>query len=153
MHSERDTEIRLSPRIVIAPDEIQWSFARSSGPGGQNVNKVATKATLRWSVAESPGVESGVRERFMETYASRLTVEGVLVLSSQRYRHQSRNVDDCVDRLRAMLASVAEPPKVRRRRRRSRSSIEARLRDKRQTSERKAERRPPREECERHDCG
>lgn len=146
MPRQRDTEIRISPQVVIAPDELQWSFARSSGPGGQNVNKVATKATLRWVVADSVGVEPGVRERFAETYASRLTREGVLVLSSQRYRHQSRNVDDCIDRLRAMLASVVQPPKVRRRRRRSRSSIEARLRDKRQTSERKAGRRLPRED-------
>ena len=146
MPKQRETEIRLSPGIVIAPDEIEWSFARSSGPGGQNVNKVATKATLRWRVAESDGVDPDVRERFAETYASRLTGEGVLVLSSQRYRQQSRNVDDCVGRLRAMLASVAAPPRVRRRRRRSRGSIEARLREKRRTSERKASRRPPSEE-------
>ncbi|MCA9102196.1 MAG: alternative ribosome rescue aminoacyl-tRNA hydrolase ArfB [Pirellulales bacterium] len=139
----RDNEVRVSPRIVIGPDEIEWNFARSSGPGGQNVNKVATKATLRWRVADSPGVAADVRERFAEAFASRLTDAGVLVLSSQRYRQQSRNVDDCLDRLRAMLASVAVAPRQRRRRRVSRAATEARLEEKRRTSQRKTMRQPP----------
>ena len=93
--------------------ELRFSYARSSGPGGQNVNKVESKAVLRWDVARSRAVPADVRARFLARFGSRITGEGELVLASQRYRDRERNVADCVAKLQAMLAEVAAPPKPR----------------------------------------
>ena len=79
--------------------ELRFSFARSGGPGGQNVNKVESKAVLRWDVARSRAVSGAVRARFAERFRHRITTEGELVLASQRYRDRERNVADCVEKL------------------------------------------------------
>src|SRR5438309_5135823 len=86
------------------PDrEFAWTFVRSGGPGGQNVNKVASKAVLRWDLAGSPSVPAEVKARLRTLQRRRVTTEGELVLNSQRYRDQERNKEDCLEKLRAML--------------------------------------------------
>jgi ribosome-associated protein len=121
--------------------EVRFSFARSSGPGGQNVNKVESKAVLRWDVARSAGIPGAVRARFLERFARRITAEGELVLASQRYRVRERNVADCIAKLRAMLDEVAKPPKPRKPTKPTRASKQRRLDAKKVQSRKKADRR------------
>jgi ribosome-associated protein len=129
--------------VAVAPPlgELRFSFARSSGPGGQNVNKVESKAVLRWDVGASRSVPAAVRARFRTRYAKRITEDGVLVLTSQRHRERERNVADCLAKLGAMLAEVATPPKPRKATRPSRAAKERRLAEKKRAARRKAERR------------
>ena len=127
--------------VALPLAELRFEFARSSGPGGQNVNKVESKAVLRWDLGASRAVPAAVRARFRERYAKRITGEGVLVLSSQRHRERERNVADCLAKLGAMLAEVATPPKPRKATRPSRGAKERRLAEKKRASRRKAERR------------
>jgi ribosome-associated protein len=126
-------------RIPLAEFEI--TFARSGGPGGQNVNKVNSKAVLRWSVRNSPALPDAVRQRFLHKYAARLTNEGELLLTSQRYRDAPRNSQDCQEKLREMLLAVATPPKRRRATRPTKGSVERRLKAKRKQSAAKQGRR------------
>ncbi|MBL9125433.1 MAG: aminoacyl-tRNA hydrolase [Planctomycetaceae bacterium] len=106
--------LAVNSRIQIPHAEFDWTFVRSSGPGGQNVNKVNSKAVLRWGVGRSPSLPDDVRARFRARFAARITSAGELVVTSQRYRDQGRNVEDCLAKLREMLASVAARPKQRR---------------------------------------
>lgn len=133
--------LRIASNIAIPLSELEFTFVRSSGPGGQNVNKLNTKAVMRWNVTESPGLPEGVRSRFLQRYQRRITTGGELVLSSQRYRHQQRNADDCLQRLQSMIEAVAKPPTPRRPTHRSRASIENRLQKKRHKSQKKQQRR------------
>jgi ribosome-associated protein len=131
----------VTPQVRIPEEEFRWSYVRSGGPGGQNVNKVASKAVLRWDVAGSPSLPDDVRARFRAQQRRRITTEGELVLASQRYRDQERNREDCLEKLRAMLLQAATPPKVRRKTKPTRGSQERRLQTKRHRSARKAGRR------------
>jgi ribosome-associated protein len=135
--------IRVNSRISIPRDELKFSFVRSSGPGGQNVNKVASKAVLRWHVAGSNSIPAAVRDRFLTRYARRINDRGDLVLSSQRYRDQPRNIEDCVEKLRELVLAVAAPARVRKSSAPPPAAREARLRQKRAASEKKRRRRPP----------
>ena len=134
----------VTPRLQIPLRELEFDYARSAGPGGQNVNKVNTKAVLRWDVARSPSLPGAVRARFMQRFATRLSAEGVLVLQSGRFRSQGRNVADCLERLRTMLLEVARPPRPRRPTRPTRGARERRLKEKRQRARTKEQRRAPR---------
>ncbi len=131
----------IPPNIHLADDELKFTYVRSSGPGGQNVNKVNSKAVLRWNVAASPGVPDAVRARFVHRFGTRLTAAGDLVITSQRFRDQRRNEEDCREKLRAMLAVVARPPKRRKKTKPTRASIERRQEQKRETSHKKQRRR------------
>ncbi len=122
-------------------DEIEFSYARSSGPGGQNVNKVNSKAILHWSISTSSSLPQDVKSRFLSKYARRITSDGYLVLTSQRYRDQARNISDCLDKLSAMLTSVCTPPKKRKRTQPSQASKRKRLEEKRSHSKKKLSRR------------
>lgn len=133
--------IVVNQHVQILPGELTWKFARSSGPGGQNVNKVASKAMLFWDLANSPGVSEEIKNRLRAQHASRLTNEGVLVISSQRFRDQERNRQDCLDKLRMLLVQAARPPRKRRPTKPTRSSREARLHAKKHRSARKTARR------------
>ena len=133
----------VDDRVQIPLRQLRFSFSRSSGSGGQNVNKTSTKATLRWHVVRSPSLPDDVRERFLERYRRRITQEGELVMSSQRFRDQGRNVADCLEKLRRMLRAVSVRPKQRRPTRRSRSSIEKRLQAKQARGRVKELRRKP----------
>lgn len=134
-------QLAVSSRLSIPLAEFEFTYARSSGPGGQNVNKVASKALLRWNVASSTSLPVDVRARFVRKYGSRLTTEGDLLITGQRYRDQPRNVADCLEKLRAMLASVLEAPKPRKRTRPGKAAIQRRLTTKRQQSQKKEGRR------------
>jgi len=128
--------------IVVPPRELTFSYARSGGAGGQNVNKVSSKAILRWGLTASACIGPGVRERFLARFGSRVTTEGELVLASDRYRDRGRNVADCVERLHAMLAEVATPPRPRKATRPKRSAKEERLASKKAVARKKDRRRP-----------
>ena len=131
----------MSDRIRIPLREIGFRYVRSSGPGGQNVNKVASKAELRWPIGASEALPHDVRERFLGRYGARVNVDGELVLTCDRHRDRERNREDCLERLRTMLASVAEPPKRRKRTRPGRAAVERRLEEKRARGAIKKERR------------
>ncbi len=133
--------IHVTANISIPRDELRFTYVRSSGPGGQNVNKTATKAVMRWDVAGTPSLPDDVRERFQAKYANRLTAGGELILTSQRYRDQARNTEDCIEKLKAMIQEVAEPPVQRKKRKPSRAAARRRLEEKRRISEKKQSRR------------
>jgi ribosome-associated protein len=135
--------LEVTPTIRIPLDEFEWSFARSGGPGGQNVNKVASKAVLRWNFDSSPSVPDDVKARFRDRFPSRLTTEGEVVLSSELTRDQGRNREDCLEKLAAMLRSAAIAPKARRPTKPSRAAKRRRVEAKRHQSARKAGRRSP----------
>jgi ribosome-associated protein len=135
--------LHVNSRIQIPDDEFEWSFVRSGGPGGQNVNKVASKAVLRWNLAASPSLPDDVKARLRARQHKRINENGELILSSQRYRDQGRNVEDCREKLCAMLREAVAVPKPRRPTRPSRGSREARLREKKRRSAVKQTRRRP----------
>ena len=138
--------LRVNERITIPDGEFRWTFVRSGGPGGQNVNKVASKAVLRWDLAGSPSVPGEVKARLRALQRRRVSAEGELVLSSQRFRDQERNREDCLEKLRALILQAATLPKRRKPTRPTRGSREARLREKRRRSAAKKERRSPAED-------
>lgn len=135
--------LNVSATVNIPLDEFEFTYARSSGPGGQNVNKVNSKALLRWPVLISPSLPPAVRERFLARFGNKLTNEGDLLISSQQTRDQGVNVQDCLDKLREMLVSVLQPPKRRRPTKPTRSSQKARGEAKKQNSRKKEHRRKP----------
>ena len=139
-----ETEIlEVTPRIRIPCREFEWGVARSSGPGGQNVNKVNSKVMLRWPLLVSEGLPPDVRARFVAAFGRRLTNEGDLVLTSERFRDQPRNVTDCLEKLTEMLRSVAVAPKARKPSKPSKASKRRRVESKRQRAEVKQSRRAP----------
>src|SRR4051812_27351343 len=100
------TTLRVNAQIEIPRREIRFSFVRSSGPGGQNVNKVSSKAVLRWSVADTHSLPFQVRGRLIAQCGRQINDRGELVLTSQRYRDQAKNIDDCLDKLRALIVTA-----------------------------------------------
>jgi ribosome-associated protein len=130
----------VTDQIRIPRREFTFTYSRSSGPGGQNVNKLSTKATLRWPIRASGSLPEAVRNRFLAKYGGKITAGGDLLITSQRTRDAGRNTADCLEKLGRMLESVAKPPKTRRPTKPTRSSVERRLKKKRQTSGRKRNR-------------
>jgi ribosome-associated protein len=131
----------INERIRIPDEEFDWSYARSGGPGGQNVNKVSSKAVLRWDVSATPNLPEEVKARLRTQQANRITTEGVLVLMSQQYRDQERNRQDCLEKLRAMILQAAAAPKKRRATRPTRGSKQRRIEAKKRRATVKAGRR------------
>lgn len=129
--------------LAIPLSEFEFTYMRSSGPGGQNVNKVNTKARLRWPVAASPSLPDDVKRRFLSRNRRRITTEGDVIITSQRFRDQAKNAADCLEKLRGLLFEAASPPKRRKKTKPTRSSKERRLKGKRERSEKKERRRPP----------
>lgn len=133
--------IEITPAIRIPDEEFAWEYARSGGPGGQNVNKVASKATLRWAMAASPSVPDAVKARLRADSPSHVTADGEFLVTSQEYRDQERNRERCREKFAAMLLAAATPPKVRRPTKPSKSSKRRRVADKKKRSAKKATRR------------
>ncbi len=106
--------IRITDRLAIDESELSETFVRSSGPGGQNVNKLATAVQLRFDVRRSPSLPEEVRQRLERRAGRRLTQEGVLIINAQRYRTQERNRADALERLVALIREAALPPTPRR---------------------------------------
>jgi ribosome-associated protein len=136
-------QLRINSQLAIPRRELRFTFVRSSGPGGQNVNKVASKAVLRWDVRNSTSLSEAVRGRFLTRAARQINDRGELVLTSQRYRDQGRNIDDCLEKLRALVLAAVPPPKRRKKTKPTRASKEQRLVQKRATAEKKRRRTPP----------
>jgi len=133
--------LEVTKSIAIPLREFKFTFSRSSGPGGQNVNKVNTKVTLHWPIMHSAGLPEAVRQRFLQRYPRRINREGEVVVISERFRDQGRNVADCLNKLRELLLTVAAPPKRRKPTNPTRASRERRLKGKHHKSEKKQSRR------------
>lgn len=135
--------ISVTPTLAIDENEIEESFIRASGPGGQNVNKVATAVQLRFDAARCATLPEPVRARLRRLAGRRMTSEGVVVITAQRYRSQERNRTDALERLLALLREAAAPPPPKRRPTRpGRAAKERRLQEKRQRGDTKRTRRP-----------
>lgn len=132
--------ISIADGIAFDEREIEESFIRASGPGGQNVNKVASAVQLRFDVRHSPSLPQPVRERLERLAGSRVTQDGVLVITAQRFRSQDRNRQDALERLVALIRRAATPPPRRRPTRPSAGVRERRLADKARRSRVKRER-------------
>jgi ribosome-associated protein len=123
-----------APPIDIPDSELVERFVRSAGPGGQNVNKVATAVELRFDIANSPSLTDDVRARLLARRDRRVTQDGVLVINAQRFRTQERNREDARERLAAFVEAGLHVPKARKATRPTRASKERRLGAKRERS-------------------
>ena len=135
--------LEINSRFRIPLSELEFAFARSSGPGGQNVNKVSSKAQLRWRPGESPSIPEELRFRVLSKLEPKLTVDGDLLVISQRYRDQPRNKEDCLEKLRALVVASLVVAKVRKKLKPSRAAKARRLKDKKIGSAKKEQRRSP----------
>jgi ribosome-associated protein len=120
---------------IIDEKELQWAYIQSSGPGGQNVNKVATAVQLRYDVAHSALLPEEVRKRLAILAGRRFTLDGVLIIEAKRYRTQEKNRQDALNRLADLLQKASEKPKIRRKTKPTRASQQQRLAKKRRRSE------------------
>ena len=135
--------LEVNNRIQIPDSELQMAYARSGGPGGQNVNKVNSKAILTWDITQSLALPADVKERFLARYGRRISKEGPLQITSQRYRDQARNIEDCRAKLVELILSIATPPIKRKPSKPSKGARQRRLNDKHVRSDRKQSRQRP----------
>jgi ribosome-associated protein len=133
--------IQITPSIAIHENEIKLSFIRSSGPGGQHVNKVATAVQLRFDVKNSPSLSDEVRTRMIRLAGDKMTKDGIHIIQAKRFRKQERNRQDAIDRLIKLVQKASEPPKAHIKPKPTRVSKERILAAKRRRSELKRMRR------------
>jgi ribosome-associated protein len=136
-------DLTVDEWLVIPANELELTFARSGGPGGQHVNTTDTRVRLRYDVAHSPALPPGVRRRLLEALASRLSNDGMLTITSDRHRSRHRNIEDVRARLKELVLAHRHPPKKRRPTKPSRSSQRRRIEKKKRRGSVKANRRKP----------
>jgi ribosome-associated protein len=136
-------DLVIHARLSLPEEELRVEYARSGGPGGQNVNKVETKVQVRWNPAESEAISEADRAWLLTRLASRLTTDGDLLISSTRTRYRERNREDALRKLAETVREALRRPKRRRKSRPTRASIERRLETKRRRSRTKKDRRRP----------
>lgn len=127
--------IRVTNDLAIQEDEIQINFIRSSGPGGQNVNKVSSAVQLRFNVIESPTLPADIQERLVNLAGNRITDEGILIIEARQYRTQEQNRKAALEKLVKLIQEAAKEPSVRRETKPPLRAKERRLENKRQRSE------------------
>lgn len=135
--------LQVAPGWVVPATDLELKFVRSSGPGGQNVNKVASKVELRLKLAATKALSPGQKLRLSAAYPSHVSADGDFILTSDRFRSQPRNQRDAEERLASMLLAIRTPPRRRVATRPTRSAKARRLSEKRARGEAKAQRRRP----------
>jgi ribosome-associated protein len=134
--------LEVTERVRIPDDELEWNFVRASGPGGQNVNKVASKAVLRWrALATTAAISERAMARMRAHFPSRFTASGDVLIQSQQYRDQERNREDCLGKLAAMIRAALPEPLPRKATKPTKGSQRRRVADKRRQSAKKRDRR------------
>ena len=131
------------PKTEMLMSELLFTASRSGGPGGQNVNKVNSKVTLKWDVTHSVLLNENQREIITRKLASRLTKEGILILTAQDKRSQLQNKEEVISKLNHLLVKAFTPKKVRKKTKPSKAAQQARIKDKKQRSEKKQWRQKP----------
>ena len=131
---------KITPTLQIEERELQFEYIRASGPGGQNVNKVATAVQLRFDVTNSPSLASDIKGRLIRLSGKRVNADGILVIEARRFRTQEANREDAIRRFTELVQKSLVPPKPRRKTRPTASSKEKRLREKKQRGETKKSR-------------
>ncbi len=134
--------LQITDTIAVADEEFTWAFSRSGGPGGQNVNKVASKAQLSWFLDGSAAISDAAKNRLRKAHPSCLTQEGYFLITSQETRDQARNREICLEKLAEYIRVALVPPKPRFKTKPTKSSKKRRVADKRQNSDRKEARKP-----------
>lgn len=119
--------IKITPNIMLDESELHFTFVRSPGPGGQNVNKLATAAQLRFDVRHSPSLTETFRARLVKLALNKINQEGELIIKASRFRTQERNKQDALDRLLELLKAAAVVPKKRKKTKPTFSSVQERL--------------------------
>lgn len=133
--------LRISPLITIPEDELHFEFIRASGPGGQNVNKVASAVQLRFDVQNSPSLPEEIKQRLAKLAKTRMTETGLLVIEAKRFRSQERNREDAIQRLIQLIRQAEKAPTPRQKTKPSQAAKEYRLRAKKRRGEIKRGRR------------
>jgi ribosome-associated protein len=133
--------IEITPDLALDEKDLQFQFIRASGPGGQNVNKVATAVQLRFDV-NNAALPADVRDRLIKLAGKRMTLDGMLLIEARRFREQERNRQDALDRLVELLRRATQKPKSRRKTQPTRASRQRRIESKQRRSKLKRLRRP-----------